>query len=547
MATASNSFDVVILGSGIAGLAGALAAHELGLQPVVLEKATALGGGTVHSYGLIWVGQNHLAHDVQIADSRDEVLAYMRFLGGGAVDEARLAAFVTHSPEVLQFFANCGIRFRLVRGITDHYYDRAPGSHAVGRTVEVELISGNELGEWRDRVLVPHDVPCFVTAEEQIAWGGVNRASHWDAGLVAERRRRNMRGKGVGLVCRFVAALSERSVPMLSGQRAARLAVDNGRVVGVAMASGEFIEARRGVILATGGYGADPLISGELEQLPGFAHDDSGLIPSSLTGDGLVLGAEIGGIVHKVENSLRVMLSYTIPPETPGGMATSVHAGIVELCSPHTLVVNRYGRRFADETFFQGIVPQLRLFDPVRHEYPNLPAYLVFDAQYLQKYSFANRPVGSPVPRAIARANALSELAVMLGVDPGGLQQTVSRFNEFAKSGVDEDFHRGEHQWKLASESRQRGNGSIGAIEKPPFYGIELHPAGGASVGLLTDAHARVTHQRRHAIPGLYASGNVAAATEQGVGYQAGLSLAAAMTFSYLAAEHMQKMPSRSR
>src|SRR5215472_11687478 len=323
MATPSGSYDVVILGSGIAGLAGALAAHELGLKPVVLEKAAALGGGTVHSYGLIWVGQNYLARDVEIADSRDEILAYLRFLGGGAVDEARLAAFVTRSPEVLQFYAACGIRLRMVRGVTDHYYDKAPGSHAEGRTVEVELISGDELGEWRDRVLVPHDVPCFVTAEEQIAWGGINRASHWDAGLVTERRRRDMRGKGLGLVCRFVAALSQRGVPMLSGQRAARLAVDNGRVVGVATASGEFIEARRGVILATGGYGADPLMSGEFEQLPGFEHDDSGLIPSSLTGDGLVLGAEIGGIVHKVENSLRVMLSYTIPPETPGGMATS--------------------------------------------------------------------------------------------------------------------------------------------------------------------------------------------------------------------------------
>src|ERR1700746_800871 len=87
MATPSGSYDLVILGSGIAGLAGALAAHELGLQPVVLEKAAALGGGAVHSYGLIWVGQNHLARDVQIADSRDEILAYMRFLGGGAVDE----------------------------------------------------------------------------------------------------------------------------------------------------------------------------------------------------------------------------------------------------------------------------------------------------------------------------------------------------------------------------------------------------------------------------------------------------------------------------
>src|SRR5215831_13540455 len=403
MATPSSSYDVVILGSGIAGLAGALAAHELGLQPVVLEKAAALGGGTVHSYGLIWVGQNYLARDAGIADSQDEVLAYLRFLGGGAVDDARLAAFVARSPEVLKFFADCGIRFRLVNGVTDHYYEKAPGSHAVGRTVEAELVSGVELGDWRDRVLMPQDVPCFVTAEEQIAWGGINSASHWGADLVAERRRQDMRGKGLGLICRFVAALRERGVPVLTSQPVARLALDSGRVTGVVMGSGELIAARKGILLATGGYGAAPQMSWELEQLPGFAHEGSGLIPQSLTGDGLVLGAEIGGILHKVENSLRVMLSYTIPAETHGAPATCVHAGIVELCSPHTMVVNKYGRRFADETFFQGIVPQLRLFDPMKHEYPNLPAFLIFDAQYLERISFANQPVGSEVPKTVPR------------------------------------------------------------------------------------------------------------------------------------------------
>jgi hypothetical protein len=122
---------------------------------------------------------------------------------------------------------------------------------------EAELISGVELGDWRDRVLVPHDVPCFVTTEEQIAWGGINSASHWDADLVAERRRPDMRGKGLGLICRFVAALCERGVPMLTTQPLARLALDSGRVTGVVMGSGELIAARRGVLLATGGYGAE--------------------------------------------------------------------------------------------------------------------------------------------------------------------------------------------------------------------------------------------------------------------------------------------------
>src|SRR5262249_21368846 len=166
----------------------------------------------------------------------------------------------------------------------------------------------------------------------------------------------------------------------------------------------------------------------------------------------------------------------------------------------------------------------------------------IFDAQYLQKYSFASRPIGSLVPQTVSRAGSLPELAATLGIDPVQLAKTVRRFNGFVATGVDDDFHRGEHQWKLAAAaaaSDSNINSSLGTIADPPFYGIELHPAGGSSVGLLTDVHGRVIHQRRYPIPGLYASGNTAAATEQGVGYQAGLSLAAAMTFSYLAVQHM--------
>ena len=145
----------------------------------------------------------------------------------------------------------------------------------------------------------------------------------------------------------------------------------------------------------------------------------------------------------------------------------------------------------------------------------------------------ANRPVGAEVPSAVSRAGTLPELAAKLGIESGELKRTVSRFNGFVETGIDEDFHRGEHHWKLASATAPSGgNGSLGTVEEPPFYGIELHPAGGSSVGLLTDVHGQVIHQRRRPIPGLYAAGNATAATEQGIGYQAGLSLASGMTFS---------------
>jgi 3-oxosteroid 1-dehydrogenase len=128
----------VIPGSGIAGLAGALAAHELGLRPVVLEKAGTLVGGRVNAYGLIWVGQNHLAQAAGYGDTRDEVIAYLRFLGGAALDDDRMSTFVDSSPEALKFFEKCGVQFHVLRGLTDHYYGTSPGSHAVGRSLEVD-------------------------------------------------------------------------------------------------------------------------------------------------------------------------------------------------------------------------------------------------------------------------------------------------------------------------------------------------------------------------------------------------------------------------
>jgi 3-oxosteroid 1-dehydrogenase len=537
---ADQAYDVVVLGSGIAGLSGALAAHELGLKAIVLEKASKLGGGTTNSYGLIWVGQNHLAQAAGYDDSRDDVIAYMRFLSGGFLDETRMQTFVDRSHEAIRFFEGCGVRFRVVRGLTDHYFGTAPGTRAVGRSLEVELISGHDLGDWRERVLTPHDVPCFVTAEEQVTWGGINNFSRWDQDLVRERKARDMRGKGLGLICHFLNALRVRGVPVLTNQQVDCLAVEAGRVTGVIMASGERITGRKGVIVGTGGYSANAEMSRDFEQIPGIDQEPDSLSLASLTGDGLVYAAEIGGVLHKIQNSLRVMLSYTIPPDEPGRPGLCVHAGIVELCSPHTMVVNKYGKRFADETFFQGIVPQLRYLDPMKHEYPNLPAFLIFDSQYLKRFSFANQPVGSDVPRTVPRATTLLELGQRLGIDADALVKTAARFNGFVHAGADPDFRRGENQWKLASAKAPRaGNSSLGTIEEPPFYGVELHPTGSASVGLLADSNGQVIHQRRRPIQGLYASGNVAATTEHGVGYQAGLSLASSMTFSYLAVRHM--------
>ena len=535
----TDVFDVIALGSGIGGLAAALAAHEHGLRPILIEKSDQIGGTTADSYGLIWVGGNHLMRLAGQTDSRDDIVQYMRFLGGGELSEERMLALVDHSPEVMVFYESCGIPFRLVGGIVDHYLGVAAGARSSGRTLEAELISGHELGAWRDKVRTPKDAPYFVTAEEQYAWGGINRYSTWDQDMVRDRRARDMRGKGVGLVTHFTKALLARGVPIRMNAAVGGLTVEDDRVTGVRMSDGTLLRAKKGVVLATGGYEWNADLIQDFDPIPRLQP----LSPPSSTGDGLIMGAEIGAAIRRIQNNLNLMLGFYLVPDEPSREPIQCMAGISEMCSPHTIVVNKAGQRFADELYFQSVVPALRKFDTLKHDYANLPCFLIFDRQFTSSYALAHLPAGTAVPSSVARADTVADLAVKLGIDPAGLDCTVTRFNTFAADGRDEDFQRGAMRWRLADRSTERrGNPSLGTLDRPPFYGIELRPSlGTTSAGLLADANGQVLHQRRHPIHGLYASGVVAARTELGAGYQAGLNLASAMTFSLLAVRHMLK------
>jgi succinate dehydrogenase/fumarate reductase flavoprotein subunit len=535
----SGSHDVIVLGSGIAGLAAALAAHEMGLRPILVEKSDQLGGTTADCYGLIWVGGNHLMRRAEQDDAREDIIHYLTFLGGGELCDARMLALVDRSPETIAFYESCGIAFQMVGGMVDHYFGVATGARGAGRTLEAPLISGAELGSWRDKVRTPKAAPYRVTAGEQYAWGGINRYSTWDAGLLRDRRERDLRGKGVGLVTHFVKALLGRGVPIRLGCKADALTVEAGRVTGVRLNDGESLSASRGVVIATGGYEWNPELMRDFDPIPGLQP----LSPPSSTGDGLIMGAEIGAAIRRIQNNLSLMLGFYLVPDEPGREPIQCMAGISEMCSPHTIVVNRSGARFADESYFQSVVPELRRFDTLKHEALNLPCFLIFDRQFASTYSLAHLPIGAPVPASVARAETIPALAEKLGIDAAGLERTVARFNGFAASGIDKDFQRGALRWRLADRPATDGrNSSLGTIEEPPFYGLELHPSlGSTSAGLLANEHAQVLHQRRHPIPGLYASGVVAARNELGAGYQAGLNLASAMTFSYLAVRHMQR------
>jgi succinate dehydrogenase/fumarate reductase flavoprotein subunit len=351
------------------------------------------------------------------------------------------------------------------------------------------------------------------------------------------RKEQDVWGKGLALVAHFMKAVLAREIPVLTAVHVAGLVTANGAVTGVRLAGGEAIAANKGVVIATGGYECNPDLMRDFDELPGYEPQS----PPGSTGDGFILATEIGAAVRRIQNNLSLMLAFTIRPDSANAEPIHCFAGINEMCSPHTIVVNRFGRRFADESYFLSMVPEIKRFDTNLRTYPNLPAFMIFDSQYLERYSFGYLPVGTELPRSVARADTLAELAGKLGVDAGGLSVEVERFNAFVRNGIDKDFHRGETRWRLAQDSGTQGrNPRLGTIEAAPFYGIEMHPfLGSSSAGLLTNKHAQVIHQRRRPIPGLYAVGVVAARTELGAGYQAGLNIASGMTFGYLAARHM--------
>jgi len=529
-----SEYDVVVLGSGGAGLAAALSAAEAGLKPVVLEKADRLGGGTCYSYGLIWFGANHLAEAAGVADNRDDVISYMRFLSGGYQVEERMLALVDNGPKVLAFYSRCGLDFRLCR-VKDVYHGSVPGTVSFGRSIEHNLISGYDLGAWRERILLPPVIPYRLLTDEMLAWGGMNNMGKWDQALMEERRRKDIRGLGVGLVTGFVRALLQRDVALRTDAAADRLVTENGRVRGVELASGERIAGRLGTVIATGGYESNESLVASYEGLPRFYSQ----FPSTLTGDGLIMAAEQGASVHRIHQTFRLHLGFCIPPAERGRDPEFRLASIVELCSPHTMVVNRFGRRFANEAYFQSVAASVRHYDGVAHSYTNLPAYLIFDQQFVDRFSFAGLPAGQDLPDWVVRADSPGDLARKLGVDPSGLSETVERFNGFVAAGVDSDFGRGTEGWRLDETETRGANERLGNLARPPFYGIELRPSSPASAGLETDVHGRVLHLRRSVIPGLYASGNASSHTEMGVGYQSGLGLEAALTFSHLAVQHM--------
>lgn len=541
MARDKLEYDVIVAGSGVAGLASALAIADAGMSVAVLEKDRLLGGTTALSAGGIWAGCNHLARAAGIADSKRDVFDYVRFVAGGAAEEDMLNAFVETAPVALEYFERCGIQIQLVDGLPDHYFPVAPGAKANGRMMEPAPISVSELGPYAGRIRDSRIDPHRERVEEFVRWGGVvNRKAH-DHALLAERESLRIRTCGPALVAHFVKALMARGIPIIPETGMDKLSFET-ESVRVHASDGRTFSARRGVVLATGGWEGDTQLAGSFEGLPGLCSAG----PAAVSGDGFRIGVSAGASTALIRNNLAVVLGFVVPVgEGATTQETEFRLAQVRECAcPHNIIVNAGGNRFSDESYFQEAAAAIRQYDVWKREFVNLPCYMIFDSQYVENFAFCGGVPGNAPPDWVQRADTLQQLASQLGIAEAGLSRTVERFNGFVASGIDEDFHRGEKKWRQGNQDAIKAgstlNRGLGSIAKPPFFGARMFPAPFVpSGGLRVNRHAQVVDGFGKPIQRLYAVGNVAAHLEYGVGYQAGFSLMSAMTFGYLGARHM--------
>jgi len=536
--------DWVSIGSGLGGVAAAIAAHDQGGRAVILEKSPRLGGLSGFGGGEVFVPNNHKMRELGIEDSDAAGRRYLEFLAAGFADPALFDKLLATCKEAVEYYGReAGVAWIAVEGLPDYYYPKVEGSHSGGRYLTVDLFDGASLGEWQQKTypMTPH-VPPGALHSEMYGWGGLAKVVSWDYELIGRRIAEDKRSFGPGLMGYFVkAAVIDRGIPAYVGTPVRELVTDaNGGVIGVRaeqQGADFFVRAARGVVIAVGGYDHQKELACQYESMP----DWNSAAPPYLHGDNLVMGGEVGAALAAVPpTNLAMFYGYRIPGEEADG--APLYRASWECGVPHAIWVNRKGERFCDESTYKDYQPRLRAWDGQTQSMPNLPPTLIFDQNYRDRYPLGSFMPGQPLPEELVEvADTPRELAIRLGIDPDGLERTLERFNRHAAKGEDPDFHRGSFAWsqRLVGDF-DYPNPNLGPLDKPPYYGVRLVPVsvGINSHGLKTDIHARVVHVRGHAIPGLYAVGNSAAFRDLGGGYQSGTSNMRAITWGYIAGRH---------
>ncbi|MFI8896156.1 3-oxosteroid 1-dehydrogenase [Streptomyces paradoxus] len=539
-----GTFDVVVIGSGAAGMTAALTAARQGLSCVVVEKAPTFGGSAARSGAGIWIPNNSVILAAGVPDTPAKAAAYLAAVVGPEVPADRQRAFLAHGPATISFvMANSPLRFRWMEGYSD-YYPELPGGLPNGRSIEPDQLDGTLLGAELAHLNPPYmDVPAgMVVFSADYKWVALAAVNARGAAVAAQCLARGAKAATLGqkpltmgqaLAAGLRAGLRSAGVPVWLGTPLTDLHVENGRVTGAVVTrdgTPGLVRARRGVIVGSGGFEHNAAMRERFQRQPIGTEWTVGAKEN--TGDGIRAGERLGAALDLMEDA---WWGPAIP--VPG----QPYFCLAERTLPGGLLVNGSGRRFVNEAApYSDVVHTM--YD-VHDTDPAIPCWLITDQNYRNRYLFKDVLPTLPFPDTWYDSGAahkewtLDALAASIGVPAAALRTSVNRFNAQARQGEDPDFHRGDSAYDhYYTDPSVHPNSCLAPLWLPPYHAFRIVPGDlGTKGGLRTDARARVLREDGSVIPGLYAAGNASAAV-MGHSYAgAGSTIGPAMTFGYIA------------
>jgi hypothetical protein len=533
-----NSFDaevdIVVVGSGVGGLSAALFSRWLGNEVLVLEKASELGGTTRKAAFWYWAPNNAAMRALGIEDPKSDCIRYM----------ARLSRPEAYDPNDARF----GMSVWEYSAYEAIYDNASPAT---------ELLAEKGALEYRHCPGVPDYWAEFP--EDKAPKGRV---------LLPREACESMSDGGEVAVRTMSAAARRDGVDIRTRHRVQRV-IRNGsdEIVGVEASSGSgkdvAFRARKAVIFATGGFTHDVEMRKNFLSAPVFG----GCAAVTNEGDFVNIGSSVGAQLRNMNYAWMcpIVLEKALNHD-PSLIGTFSPSG------DSMIYVSKHGARVTNEKLAYNESAQAFFeWNPRLGEYSNLVLIAIWDQRSQDhcasgEYGRFIVPPGTNDDHVIKGANVkelaenISARLAKYAAHIGGLQlapefannlvTTIKRFNDFAKTGKDLDFHRGERQVELlfngptASAPTGPNPTMFPISENGPFYAALL---GGGNLdtkgGPKTSAHGKVLDTSDRPIAGLYGVGNCVASASARAYWAGGATIGPILALSYLAAKTASAEP----
>src|SRR5215831_8703002 len=516
--------DVLVAGTGASGMAAAVTAAHHGLEVLVAEKEARYGGTTARSGGWLWIPGTRLAAEQGIQEPPGAAKAYLKHEATTHFDEKRVDAFLESGPKAIDFFTrNTCVQFDMPAVFPD-YHAEAVGGQQGGRSMVTRPFDGRELGDRLKQLAPPlpeltvfgmmlgsgpeirHFMRAFKSLTSFIYV--TKRLSRHFLDVIQHGRCMTLTN-GNALAGRLAKAAMDCKIPVWLSSPVKKLVTEHDGVAGALVehdGKTVFVRARRGVVLACGGFPHDIERRKQL-----FPHAPSGKehytpSPEANTGDGLRLAEAVGGTVDPTIPNAAAWVPTSVTTRPDGSKGVMPH--FIDRAKPGVIVVTRHGKRFTNEAasyhdFVQDLVK-------VTKGDKDIFAWEICDHKTLREYGMGCvAPFPLPIGRHLRsgylkRGKTLEDLAREIGVDASALKSTVDIFNKDARKGEDPAFARGSKAYnRYQGDALNTPNPCVRPIETGPFYAIKLVIGDiGTFAGLVTDARTRVLDSNGQPIRG---------------------------------------------